>query len=139
MAEVFAIATGALSVAGFSGQLAQSTAFLYDFIKDIKNAPKTVRDISEQLRILTHILLEIPKSYGKTDPNLRDALQHCGRRIDELVAFVKLVDPTHYNQKRKRLWSQCKAALKRTDLGKQLAGLERCISILNLVCNNLPR
>ena len=51
MAEVFGVASGALSVAGFAGQLAQSAAFLYGFVRDIRKAPKTVRLVGEELRI----------------------------------------------------------------------------------------
>lgn len=51
MAEVFGVASGALSDAGFAGQLAQSAAFLYGFVGDIRKAPKTVRLAGEELRI----------------------------------------------------------------------------------------
>ena len=139
MAEVFAVASGALSVAGFAGQLAQSAAFLYDFFKDIKNAPKTVQRIGEELCILTSILLEIQKSYNIPDTDLRNSLQHCGKRLDEVLAFIKNIDPSQYAQKRRRLWSQCQVALKRSDLMKYLVELDRCKLMLVQACNNILR
>jgi hypothetical protein len=120
MAEVFGIASSALSVAAFAGQLAQSANFLYNFVKDIKNAPKIIRTISEELRILTFILLEIQKSYSNSSTDLYVSLQHCGKRLDELVTFVKKLDPTQYAQKRQRLWKQFQVALKRSDLRQYL-------------------
>lgn len=139
MAEVFGIASGALSVAGFAGQLAQSTAFLHNFFKDIRNAPKTVQRIGEELCILTSILLEIQKSYNIPDADLRKSLQHCGKRLDEVLAFIKNIDPAQYAQKRRRLWSQCQVALKRSDLMKHLAELDRCKLMLVQACNNISR
>jgi hypothetical protein len=139
MAELFGVASGALSVAEFAGQLAQSAAFLHDFFKDIKNAPKTVQRISEELCILTSILIEIQKSYNIHDAELRNSLQHCGKRLDEVVAFIKNIDPAQYEQKRLRLWSQCKVALKRSDLMKYLAELDRCTLMLVQACNNISR
>lgn len=103
MAEVFGIASGAFSVAGFADQLAQSASFLYNFVKDVKNAPKMMRALTEELRILTSILLEIQKSYSTPSTDLCRALQHCGKHLNELVAFVKKLDPTQYAQKRQRL------------------------------------
>jgi hypothetical protein len=139
MAEIFAVASGALSVAGFAGQLAQSAAFLHDFFKDIRNAPKTVQRISEELSILTSVLLEIQKSYNIPNAELRNSLQHCGKRLDEVVAFIKNIDPAQHAQKRRRLWSQCQVALKRSDLTKYLAELERCKLMLVQACNNVSR
>ena len=139
MAEIFGVASGVLSIAGFACQLAQSAAFLHDFFKDIRNAPKIVQRISEELYILTSILLEIQESYDIPDTGLRNSLQYCRKRLDEVLAFIKNIDPAQYAQKRRRLWSQCQVALKRSDLMKYLAELDRCKLMLVQACNNISR
>jgi hypothetical protein len=68
----------------------------------MRNAPKTVRHISEELHILTTILLEIQK-----DAELQNSLRHCGKRLDELLVFIKNIDPAQYTRRRRRLESQC--------------------------------
>jgi Fungal N-terminal domain of STAND proteins len=139
MAEVFGIASSALSVAAFAGQLAQSANLLYNFVKDINNAPKIIQTISEELRILTFILLEIQKSYSISSADLYLSLQHCEKRLDELVVFVKKLDPTQYAQKRQRLWKQFQVALNRSDLTQYLQDLERCKLMLVQACGNITR
>lgn len=139
MAELFGVASGALSIAGVAGQLAQSAAFLYDFIRDIRGAPKLVQILGEELRILTSILTEIQRSCIDQNPSLENALQHCQDRLRGLLTFVKKVDPAQHAKKRRRLWSQFRAALKRSDLTRNLRELDRCKLMLLQACNNVLR
>jgi len=139
MAEIFGVASGALSVAGLAGQLAQSAAFLYDFVSDIRGAPKRVRALGEELRILKSILGNIQKSYTVQNADLEHALKHCQKRLNELLRFVKKVDPDQHAKKRRKLWSQFRVALKSSDLAKYLGELDRSKSMLLQACANVLR
>jgi len=139
MAEAFGVASGALSIAGFAGQLAQSAAFLYDFFSDVRGAPNRVRALGEELRILESILANIQKSFTGQNADLEQALKHCEKRLNELLEFVKKVDPDQHAKKRRRLWSQFRVALKRSDLAKYLGDLDRSKSTLLQACANITR
>lgn len=135
MAEIFAVASGALSVAGFAGQLAQSATFLHGFVKDIKDAPEIVKRLGLELRLLTSILLDVQNSHGSSEGELRHALQYCGKRLDELILLVRKIDPAQYTQKRKRMWKHCQVALERSDLTNYLAELDHCKMMLIQACS----
>lgn len=139
MAEAFAFASGAFSVAGFAGQLAQGAAFLHDFISDVRNAPSRVRALGEELRILESILANIQKSSTGQNADLEHALKYCEKRLNELLEFVKKVDPDQYAKKRRRLWNQVKVALKRSDLTKYLEDLDRSKLMLLQACADRTR
>ena len=67
MAEVFAAATGAVSIAGFAGQLVQGTTFLYEFIHDFEDAPTRVRDVGWELFVLRSVGV-VPGNFGPDLP-----------------------------------------------------------------------
>ena len=139
MAELLGVASGALSIAGFAGQLTQSAAFLYDFISNIRDAPSTVRALGEELRVLESLLAKIQQSFTGQNADLEEALKHCEKQLNRLLEFVKRVDPDQHAKKRRRLWSQCKVAIKRSDLAKYLGNLNRSKSMLLQACANIAR
>ena len=139
MAEIFGIASGAMSVAGLAGQLAQGAAFLHNFISDVRNAPSRVRALGKELRILESILVNIQKSSTVQNADLEHALKYCEKCLNELLKFVTMVDPNQYAKKRRRLWSQFNVALKRSDLAKYLGDLDRSKLMLLQACAGMTR
>lgn len=139
MAELFGIATGAISVAGFAGQLAQSTAFLYGFISDIKGAPDKVRALSKELRILGSILANIRTPTSSQSDALEEALKYCESCLNKLLEFIKKIDPNQYEKRKKRLWAKFKVAMKKSDLTTYLGELQRAESMLQQACANVTR
>lgn len=93
MAEIFGVASASLSIVGFAGQLAQSAAFLYAFISDIKGAPEKVQALSAELWNLSSLLAGVQEAYTGQNTDLEQALKQCEQCLHKLLAFVKKVDP----------------------------------------------
>ncbi|KAK4223226.1 hypothetical protein QBC38DRAFT_54461 [Podospora fimiseda] len=137
MAEILGLASGAISVVAFAGQLAKGAAFLHKFISDIKDAPRELIAITEELEILRFIFISIESSTSVKTPVLVQALKHSQHRLETLQDFVnKYVDGS---PGRPRIWNQFKAVTKQGELQKCLQELERSKSMLLQACNKLAR
>ncbi|KAK3323211.1 hypothetical protein B0T19DRAFT_199633 [Cercophora scortea] len=138
MAEIFALATGAISVAGFAGQLARSAAFLQDFIRDIRHAPDDVRKLGEELKALQAILDNIHTSNPTPHADLELALEQNATRLKELTDVANAAK-SRLQGKKPALCSQFRVALGRSDVSKYLGELERSKSLLVQACLNASR
>lgn len=141
MAEVIGLVGSAVGIAGFAGQLAQGSAFLYHFFDDFKDAPNDVKRILEELRFLESLLASIQKTYDVTghDQQLEQALQHCGGCINELLVIVKANEPAPNLRECKKTWKKFRFALKQPHISRHLLNLERAKSILLQSCANIAR
>lgn len=139
MSEALGVAAGVISIAGFAGQLAQSSAFLYNFFKDLKNAPEYVRSLSNELQVITSILITIEKSFNIQDRDLEHALKYCEQTINGLSDIIRTVEPVPNLKKQQKLWKQFNAALKGSELAKRLGTLERAKTMLIQCCANATR
>ena len=139
MSELFAAASGALSITAFGGQLAQSAFFLYELISNIRDSPIMMRTLGDKLRILESLLVKIQKSFTGQSAELEQALKYCEKHLQELLAFVKRLDPDQYTRKGRKLWDQFWAGIKRSDLAKHLGDLERSKLMLLQACTNIAR
>jgi hypothetical protein len=139
MAEALGVVASSLSVAAFAGQLAQGSAFLYTFFKDIENAPDDIRLFSDELQLMTSILSTIHGSSNSGDPGLEQALEHCEQVINELSAVIGTVAISPGLTKWKKLRKQFATAFKRAERMKQLHSLERAKSMLLQCCTTSIR
>jgi hypothetical protein len=62
-------------------QLAKGFIDLYDFWGSVKDAPEEVADILLDLRMLSRLLDELTMRKDPS-PHVRDALEHCGTKVD---------------------------------------------------------
>jgi len=72
MADPFGIATEAVSIIGFGGQVAQGVSFLYCIFKDVKDFSESLRDFVSNLELLRNIpewleANKLPPSNGEED------------------------------------------------------------------------
>jgi len=139
MAETLGVVASGISVAAFAGQLAQGSAFLYTFFKDIENAPGDIRSLSHELQLMTSILSTIQGSFDTGDAGLEQALNHCEKVINELSAVVQTVVISPDLTKWKTLRKQFATAFKRAERMKHLHSLERAKSMLLQCCTTSIR
>lgn len=139
MAEVLSAPASVIAVVGFAGQLAQSSALLYDFFKGFKNAPEDIQALSQELQVFTSILTNINQSPYQANAGLRQALGECEKVILKLSSAVRSIQPAQDTSK-PRLWvKQFRATLKRSELAKHLRDLERAKSTLLQCCTSAMR
>ncbi|KAI1123642.1 hypothetical protein F5Y10DRAFT_285899 [Nemania abortiva] len=130
MAEVLGVAASAISVAGFAGQLAQGSTFLYNFFRGFKNAPEDIRELSRELQSLTLILTNINHSPHQLNSGLSQVLKDCEDVIIKLSKLVNDIQPAQGISK-PRIWvKRFRATLKQPELEKHLQALERAKSTL---------
>lgn len=98
-----------------------------------------MRALSEELRILKYLLAQVQKSFTGQNADLEQALKHCEKRLNELLEIMKKVDPDQHAKSRRRLWSQFRVAVKRSDLAKYLGDLDRSKSMLLQACAGIIR
>ncbi|OQV00828.1 hypothetical protein CLAIMM_06275 [Cladophialophora immunda] len=139
MAEAFGLAASVFSVAGLAGQLAQGSAFLYNFFKDIRNAPADVRSLCNELRIISSTLTTIHQSYDIQDADLEQALRRCEQIINGLSTMIKSITPADELPEWKKIRQRFIAALNRSESAKHLRALERAKSMLLQCCTNNMR
>ncbi|KAK7430522.1 hypothetical protein QQZ08_003041 [Neonectria magnoliae] len=134
MAEALGVAASVISVVAFAGQLAQSSSFHFTFLRDIRNAPKDVRALSDELRVVASMLIPIQQSPNAQDPDLGPALKHCDVTINNLSAMLQTMQPAGTPKKRQQLWRNIKTTLGQAEISKHLAALERFKSMLLQCC-----
>lgn len=134
MTDPFSIATGAVSIIGFGGQVAQGVSFLYSIFKDVKDFPESLRDFVSNLELLGNILerLEankLPPPNGEEDV-VTKAYQRCGERVRllEKVLVNHEIKPNYGRVKRK--WKQIMGGLDINDIEKHAKRIEEAKSSL---------
>lgn len=141
MAEVIGLVGSLVGIAGFAGQLAQGSAFLYHFFNDFKDAPKYVKRILEELKLLESLLTSIQTTSGVTchDQQLEQALQHCASCINEILGVVTANEQALDLKESKKTWKRFRFALKQPQISRYLLNLERAKSTLLQSCANIAR
>ncbi|CZR69818.1 uncharacterized protein PAC_19718 [Phialocephala subalpina] len=132
MAEAVGLVGSIVGIVGFAGQLAQGSNFLFDFFKDLTDAPNDVRKLLEELKFLESLITSIQSSFSGHDQDLEQALKVCCTCIGELVDLIKANEPADNLRQRQKAWKQFSVALKRTKFSKHLGNLERAKLMLLL-------
>jgi hypothetical protein len=118
-----------VSFVGFAGQVAQGVNYLYNFFKDIKDAPGDIKSLAEELKLLATILDEVSRD-GLDSVPLKVALQRCKDVIGELEDLIRRSNLTTEQSKMRKVWSQMGAAFRNQKFRKYTEQLERAKSML---------
>ncbi|KAL9036589.1 MAG: hypothetical protein Q9214_006064, partial [Letrouitia sp. 1 TL-2023] len=106
MEGLSATASG-LAVASIAIQLADSVKKLHDFWNSIKDAPETVRVITNDLKLLSSVLADIASEaqHGELDVVLEDVLSACTTSVDALNIIVNDLEPGFASSNILRKWA----------------------------------
>ncbi|KAK2742285.1 hypothetical protein FQN55_007954 [Onygenales sp. PD_40] len=123
MAEVLAVVSGSLSVAGFALQIANNIIQISSFLSTVKSAPLEIQLLLQDIQLFNDILLEFESEtpFGPEDRISKRCAEHCCRAakmtsdlLNELQAKIG----------KKKLRGSLEFALKRGDLDRVLGRLE---------------
>ncbi|KAK2783497.1 hypothetical protein FQN52_009617 [Onygenales sp. PD_12] len=123
MAEVLAVVSGGLSVAGFALQIANNIIQISGFLSTVKSAPLEIQLLLQDIQLFNDILLEFESEtpFGPEDRISKRCAEHCCRAakmtsdlLNELQAKIG----------KKKLRGSVEFALKRGDLDRVLRRLE---------------
>ncbi|MCJ1353214.1 MAG: hypothetical protein MMC33_003199 [Icmadophila ericetorum] len=129
-------ASCAVAFIQFSVGTAQAIKQLHDFVQDVKDAPKNVKKLVDELVLLGRIIEEVRNGGGNVDIpastlesfNAAEQLVHgCAEQLS-----AKLVRklPDALDTRTKRLWKNLKVAMSKEDIQKHFVVLERAKSSL---------
>lgn len=132
----------AFAVVSLAIQLAESVKKLCDFWASIREAPKDIREISADLRLVSNVLTQVAYETQHVEPDtiLVDALEACSGRVKTLSSLLNEIEPGFAStSSRIRKWTAFKAVLKRAQLMKFQEALEKLKSTLMLAQQNYHR
>jgi hypothetical protein len=135
MAEILGAVSGAVSLVGFAGQLAQSVASLYTFINSIKDAPADLQRISNDIQNIQSIFNIIPSIFTGKNAGIAEALTCCENCLNDLLELRKKIALRPHTRRSQMLWAQLEFAIHRSDLAKHLSNLERAKLMLQQACS----
>lgn len=143
MAEVVGVFASGIAVAQLAGTIVASSRKIYTFWSNIKDAPKNVIQLIEEVEILGGLLLEYydNDSAGRqqTSPIINKTFEHCRDAMNELDEILRTMDVgiKKSNGKAARHWMGMKAAMKGNLVQDLVNRLERARSLLGMArsCN----
>jgi hypothetical protein len=117
-------------------QLAQSTKQLYDFWASIKDAPKSIRRLTDDLRLVDAVLEEIEREGRLADPDATclKALQSCQELVANLNSLADDLAPGFSSSKRHfRAYTALRAVGRSEKIQKFRSSLADMKSTLTLI------
>lgn len=133
--DPFSAGTGALSVISLAIQLGAGVNKLWTVFNSISDAPKEVKSILEDLRLLRTLLASIQETEEVLGPDAvtNKALEICRKSIRNLTNIVDSLAPGFASQNSvKRKWTAIGAVMRTEKILKFKAGLEEAKSSLIL-------
>ena len=134
MTDPFSLATGAVSIIGFGGQVAQGIQFLYGIFKDIKDFPESLRDFKSTLELLEIILKQLESKQLLPPPDnenaVRSAYQQCEERVQLLQRLLQKYQVKKGQGGVKKKWKRVLGGLKIADVEKHARRIEDAKSSL---------
>jgi hypothetical protein len=94
MAEVLGILASSIAVGQLTEQIVRGTRNLHDFWHSVRDAPKDIELLLEELKILGDTLTELQSDPGSQDGSelrgsaVTNCLQYCKRTSDELETVI---------------------------------------------------
>ena len=139
MAEVAGVVASGISIGTLAAQITSSLIKLQSYWDQVRDAPEEVRDLLEELRDLSNVIADIeadqqqnPMS-GAILNSTSTCLRHCKEGADRLKELVdSLQVKLEASSKFKRKWGLAKVVLKKDQIDKYKASLERAIRLLSL-------
>ncbi|RMY54988.1 hypothetical protein D0865_04420 [Hortaea werneckii] len=133
MAEALGVAAGALGIASFGIQLAESIVKLKRFCGEVKGVPRKLHRLTEELEIMTEALSTFTVDYEKllaTRNPVRKSLGLCEAAVKDLASTIKTLEDRL--SRRKRI-SSIYAALRREEVDDLVENMERTRNLLDFV------
>src|SRR4051794_38958196 len=99
MADPFSIACGAAQFVGLAGQALQGVQWLRQQFKEIKAAPKLIRNLHHELKLFEEILDRISRLgleliSDEADRALTEAIKHCAPPLEAIGEIIQKYDFT---------------------------------------------
>lgn len=133
------VASASVAFIGFAASTIQSIKQVYDFLQAIRDAPRKVRDLLLELRILQGIIEEIRDDKDRIDLAstkvlnlLQDALELVNDRMGELLSQLEKCLPQDGQSRRRRLRLSFNHVLNTDQIASQLVDLERAKLMLHM-------
>ncbi|KAI4209388.1 MAG: hypothetical protein LQ351_007678 [Letrouitia transgressa] len=126
--EGLSAAASGLAVASMAIQLADNVKKLHDFWDSIKDAPETVRAITNDLQLLSRVLADIALEAQHSEPDvvLEGVLSACTAKVDALNAIVNDLEPGFSSSNIfLRKWTAFRSTLKKDKIKNFQTALER--------------
>ncbi|KAF4626220.1 hypothetical protein G7Y89_g11940 [Cudoniella acicularis] len=97
--DPFSASANVVAFVSLAMQLAQSTKQLYDFWGSLKETPKSIRVLADDLRLVDAVLDEIERDARRTEPDetCLKALQSCQALVVNLNDLAEDVSKTDFN------------------------------------------
>jgi RNase H-fold protein (predicted Holliday junction resolvase) len=141
MAEVLGILAGSIAVGQLTEQIVRGTRNLHDFWHSVRDAPKDIELLLEELKILGDTLTELQSDPGSQagselrGPAFTNCLQYCKKTSDELQTVILGLKHNMDGKKVKLQWGAVKAAFQKGKLQDFQQRLEKAKSMLTLAIN----
>lgn len=114
--------------------IAQSAKQLYDFMKSVEDAPKSILDTVEDLRVLQIIIEQIEYDKNASPTQLASAVEilaHCKRKMQIMELLLGDLGLKSCS-KRRRTWASIKAVLRKEEIEAFRSSLESAKATLIL-------
>ncbi|RMZ06068.1 hypothetical protein D0864_02325 [Hortaea werneckii] len=133
MAEALGVAAGALGIASFGIQLADSVVKLKRFCGEVKGVPRKLQRLTTELEVMNEVLSTFKVDYEKlvaTKSPLRKSLGLCEAAVKDLASSINTFED---RLSRRRRITSIYAALRREEVEDLVENMERTRSLLDFV------
>ena len=132
MSTGFEVVVGVAGLASLAIQILEGIQEIRDLYSNIKDAPRNVHGVLNELEILVHVLAEYSSrsSTGPSSTAQDEAMNHCKSVLELLHSIAKGLEKGFIQ--RRHPWAAVRAAFQRRKVEDLLLKLERAKSILVL-------
>ena len=141
MAEVIGVVASGVTIGALATGITSSIIKLKSYWDQVQDAPDDVSDLIEELEILSNLLADIEDDQRQNpmsslildSTSTSRCLQHCKQGADRLKELTdSLSTDLIASNKIKRKWASAKVVLKKNQIVRYKARLERVIRLLSL-------
>ena len=123
------IAVGSLGI-----QLAETVKKLYDFWNSVHDAPRDIREITKELRILLELLKEMENVELTSSIEMRqfihNAAESCLEKVEALLEFVRRFESQDDHKRKRRTWNSIKMVMQKDKIENFSESIEAVKSTL---------
>ena len=141
MAEAIGVVASGIAIGTLATGITSSIVKLKSYWDQVQDAPEDVRDLIEELEDLSYLLADIEDDQRQNpmsslildSTSTSRCLQHCKQGADRLKELTdNLRTDLDAPSKLKRKWASAKVVLKKSQIDRYKAKLERAIRLLSL-------
>ena len=142
MSDPLSVLSAAASFVGLAGQAAQGISYIRQVFKDIKGAPRLIKNLNHELQVLESTLFQLSTiNPAHISPeaarNFTETVEHCFTHAEALSNILSKYEFSRIDGSAKKLWKQVVASDKRSDLEEHTKRLERAKSSLTTALGGL--